>query len=80
MVKPSERPEWIPVLHRYFQPVGGPGDNVTEYECVFGNTHDGKLLSEIVSDDPDWLEWILVEDFPDEVKTVVEAAIEKWVH
>ena len=75
MVKPSERPAWVPVLHRYFQPVGDPGDDVTDYECVFGGIHDGKLLSQIVEDDPKWLKWITTKDFPKEVIELIESVV-----
>lgn len=75
MVKPSERPEWIPVLHRYFQPVGDPGDVVNDYECVFGDKHDGELLSVIAEEDPQWLEWIVGANFPKEVVELLES----WV-
>jgi len=71
--------KWIPnpdrksVLHNFFQPVGDP-DNPDDYICVFGKKHMDHRLSEIALHDPQWLEWIAENDFPQEVIDLVEEA------
>ena len=65
--------KWIPnpdrdsVLHRFFEPDGG------DYRCMFGKKHKGEWLAGIAEEDPQWLEWILTEDFPDEVHELITA-------
>lgn len=72
---------WIPnpdrkrVLHRFFMPIGVDEDDPEDYECVFGNKHYKERLSEIALDDPEWLEWILENDFPQEVHNFIESIV-----
>ena len=63
------------VLHKFFKPVGESGGHDFDYECCFGKKHYGELLSEIVEEDPKYLEWIARSDFPDEVIELVESVV-----
>lgn len=43
----------------------------------FGKKHPGKRLSEIVNEDPGYLDWILLGNFSEEVKCAVRKAIKR---
>ena len=44
---------------------------------AFGKKHPGERLEEVARTDPDYLGWILKDDFSDEVKLVVRQALER---
>jgi DNA polymerase-3 subunit epsilon len=44
---------------------------------AFGKKHPGERLDEVARTDPDYLGWILKDDFSDEVKLVVRQALER---
>lgn len=71
----SKRASYVPVLHKFFKPVGESGGHEFDYECVFGKKHYGELLSQVVEEDPDWLEWICDQNFPAEVIELIESVI-----
>lgn len=64
------------VLHKFFKPVGESGGHEFDYECSFGK-HRGELLSEIVEEDPEYLEWMISDkaDFPAEVVELIELVV-----
>ncbi len=75
LLKWEPNPDRPSVLHRFFKPVGDSGGNEYDYECCFGKKHRGELLSAIVEEDPEWLEWIADNDFPKAVIELIESVV-----
>ena len=46
-----------------------------EVVCNFGKKHNGRTLRDIVTNDPDYLQWIIRADFTREVKEMVTKAL-----
>jgi protein involved in sex pheromone biosynthesis len=49
-------------------------DDQNDYIFNFGN-HSGEKLSDIVLDEPDYLVWMLENDFPKAVHEIIEFAL-----
>lgn len=75
----GDLPRSPPDLHRHLIPVDADGKfRVNEGEIVFGfGKHLGRRLDEVAHDDPDYLAWMLDQNFLPDTKAVVRSALER---